>query len=436
VSNDVNVITLTRFRADLARSLSRRADKLIEAPNLREQVQALEPLEAYFIVKEVGLESALPILKAATPEQLQAFVDLDCWVNDAPDAAELDSWLAAFASDGQETLATAYLSLDEELQVWFLTETLRVYEAHGDEPIPDPPRGARRMNTPDRMFVIEVASKFEGELDPLALIDALYRRDIEESYRLLVASRWELESTLTEEALRFRSGRVADLGFPPRDEAVKLFAPPPAKPRAPSIAQHPVTQTLPALYAAPLLDKSLLSRALGRIDDEALIGQLERDFMNLVNLAVVAYGETPRDVAHIGDITTRVRDTVSLGIESLMTVVADNDSDDDRAAALVRTWSLTDLFRQGHQQSVALQRSAGTLAADPVVKAWLDKTESEADDYSQDKQDRAFVRGLLQIPPLLVSPDPLKTTASRAFASKNDIDSARTRLEAIRERVT
>ena len=138
VPANVNVITLTRFRADLARSLSRRADKLIEAPNLREQVQALEPLEAYFIVKEVGLDSALPILKAATPEQLQAFVDLDCWVNDAPDPVELDGWLSAFASDGPEALATAFLSLDEELQVWFLSETLIVYEAQGDEPIPDP----------------------------------------------------------------------------------------------------------------------------------------------------------------------------------------------------------------------------------------------------------------------------------------------------------
>ncbi len=72
-------------------------------------MQALEPLEAYFIVKEVGLESALPILKAATPEQLQAFVDLDCWVNSTPDAIELDGWLSAFASEGPEALASAFV---------------------------------------------------------------------------------------------------------------------------------------------------------------------------------------------------------------------------------------------------------------------------------------------------------------------------------------
>ncbi|MBC7795181.1 MAG: hypothetical protein H7Z43_15860, partial [Clostridia bacterium] len=110
---DVNVITLTRFRADLARSLSRRADKLLEAPNLREQVEALDPLEAYYLVKEIGLDSALPILRAATPEQLQTFVDLDCWVQSEPDASEMGVWLSAFAEEGFEALANAFVGLDE-----------------------------------------------------------------------------------------------------------------------------------------------------------------------------------------------------------------------------------------------------------------------------------------------------------------------------------
>ncbi len=160
--------------------------------------------------------------------------------------------------------------------------------------------------------------------------------------------------------------------------------------------------------------------------------------MNLVNLAVVAYGETPRDVTHVALIAARVRDTVSLGLESLMDVVAGNESDDDRAAGapMRHLQSLNDLFRQGNQQTVALQKTAGTMSADPVVKVWLDKVETEDDDYSQDKQDRAFVRGLLTIPPVLVSPDPLKTTTTRAFAAKSEIETARHRLEAIRERVT
>ncbi|HSI05617.1 MAG TPA: DUF6178 family protein [Myxococcota bacterium] len=430
--SEINVITLTRFRADLARSLSRRADKLMEAPDLREQVQALEPLEAYFIVKEVGLESALPILRAATADQLQAFVDLDCWHGDQPDPVELDAWLSAFAADGMEALASAFTSLDQELQVWFLAETMHVYEAEGDDPVPEPARDARRFNTPDRLFVIDVKPGYEGELDPLVLVDALYRQDLEEAYKSLVAARWELASTLLEDAYRFRSGRVEDMGFPARGEALALFAPPPTQPRPPRITAHDAVQTLPALYAAPLLDRSLLSRALGAVGNEELVAQLERDFLQLVNLAVVAFGESPREVSHVADITTRVRDTLSVGLESL----AGKDAADAELANLLSAWSLVDLYRQGYQQAVPLQKRAGTLARDPVVAAWLQKVETEADDYSEDKRDRAFVQGLLHVPLMLAGTDALKPTSSRAFASREDIAAGEARLTALERRIT
>jgi hypothetical protein len=430
--SELNVITLTRFRADLARSLSRRADKLVDAPNLREQVQALEPLEAYFIVKEVGLESALPILRAATADQLQAFVDLDCWRGDQPDTVELDAWLSAFAADGLEALASAFTSIDQELQVWFLAEALHIYEAEGDDPVPEPAKDARRFNTPDRLFVIDVKPSYEGELDPLVLVDALYRQDLEEAYRSLVAARWELQSTLAEDAHRFRAGRVEDMGFPGREDALALFTPPPTQPRPPRISVHDAVQTLPALYAAPLLDRSLLSRALGGVDDDQLVAQLERDFLQLVNLAVVAFGESPREVSHVADITTRVRDIVSLGLESL----AGKDAPDADLTSLVTAWSLVDLFRQGYQQVVPLQRRVGTLARDPVVAAWLQKVETEADDYSEDKRDRAFVQGLLHVPVMLAGTDALKPTSSRAFASREDIAAAEQRLEALKQRIS
>jgi hypothetical protein len=429
--SEINVITLTRFRADLARSLSRRADKLIESPNLREQVQALEPLEAYFIVKEVGLDSALPILRAATAEQLQAFVDLDCWSGDSPDPVEIDAWLSAFAADGQEALAQAFTSLDSELQVWFLGDALEVYEAQGDEPAPEPGPSTRRFNTPDNLFVIDVKPNFEGELDPLTLVDALYRFDQNDAYRLLVAVRWELASTLVEQALHFRAGRVEDMGFPNRDDALTLFAPPPAKPRPPRPAAHPVIASLPALYAAPLLDRSLLSRGLSALTDEPMVAQLERDFLHLVNLAVVAFGESPRSVAHITDITTRVRDTVSLGLASLLP----KEAGDEEIAKQLTSWALVDLYRQGHQQVVPLQKRAGTMARDPVVAAWLQKVETEADDYSEDRRDRAFIQGLLHVPPMLAGTDPTKPTSGRSFATPDELREAEERLNAISARV-
>ena len=66
---------------------------------LARKVARLEPLEAYFIVKELGVSDAMPLLRFASAEQLQAIVDLDCWVEERPDPAELDAWLAKKPAD-------------------------------------------------------------------------------------------------------------------------------------------------------------------------------------------------------------------------------------------------------------------------------------------------------------------------------------------------
>ena len=113
---------------DIERALSRRGKALLEAPDLARQVGELEPLEAYFMVKELGLESAVLILLAASEEQLKTFVDLDCWNQDELSVEDLDAWLAPFAAIGPEPLVDAFNNLDEEIQHVFLKENLLIFE--------------------------------------------------------------------------------------------------------------------------------------------------------------------------------------------------------------------------------------------------------------------------------------------------------------------
>ncbi|MDP3694810.1 MAG: DUF6178 family protein, partial [Desulfocapsaceae bacterium] len=67
---DNKIIELTPFRADLTRALTRRGERILAASDLAGEVAALEPLEAYYIVREFGLDQALPILLELSPEQL------------------------------------------------------------------------------------------------------------------------------------------------------------------------------------------------------------------------------------------------------------------------------------------------------------------------------------------------------------------------------
>ena len=112
-------VSLARFRQDLSRSLSRRGKQLLESTNLAQAVSKLAPLETYFIVKELGIEDATPILLNASRTQIQTIIDLDCWTGDRPDPLDLDAWLAPFAALGKEALNLAFFTLDHELQIVF-----------------------------------------------------------------------------------------------------------------------------------------------------------------------------------------------------------------------------------------------------------------------------------------------------------------------------
>ncbi len=438
MSEPGKVISLSRFRADVGRALLRRGRAMLEAKDLKTQVGALEPLEAYFIVKELGVDEAVPILRHVTAEQLQAFIDLDCWQDDRPEATELDAWLAPFAGESKEALVAAFLQLDHEVQVLFLGQSLQIWDVRSEE-APEPTSDAPRLNTPDGFFVVEGVGE-ERELDPLFLVDALYRHDMEEAFKLLMGAKWEPSSEMEELANQFRIARLQGLGFPAPGEAAKLFAAPPHRPN--TVQQFPDAgdgTSLPALYAAPLAEGSLLSRALSGLSDAHLVERLERDLVYLVNCAVIAYGYTPRDVAHLGEIAARVRDTVSLGLEVLISPDAPADLEAavtvQRAAELLGAWPLLDLFRHGYRMVVALQQEARALAADPVAASWLSRAETEHEDYAEERRDRAFLKALLGRPPLLAGWDALKPERSRAFGTQEELAEARQRLGAVRTRL-
>ena len=437
-----DVVNLSRFRSSVARALARRGKKLLETNDPAAEMAALETLEAYYIVKEMGVDNAVTLLRHADDEKFLAFIDLDCWRGDRPDAEEIDAWLAPFAAAGEEELWETFLRLDSELQVLFLAQSLIVYDNREEENLPSPPRGARRKQTVDTFFTIETLPEAEREVDPFVLVDALYAHDVSVAFALLQAVRWELEDPLAEEAYRFRAGRLEDLGFPSVDRAMLLFSKPPLKPSAPvdfsGGASTP--HTLPALYAEPLGGDSLLARAMARITDEKLLAGLEESLRYLCNAAIIAYGDSPNDIRRAAAIATRVRDTLCLGLEHLLSPEAphafpDGDGISADAATLLQTWPLSDIFRIAYGEVMQLARDAARLAEDPPVAQWLERSETEADDYSEDRRDREFIKALCSSRPLHGGYDVGDPTKRKAFADKRELAAAVERLDTIAARL-
>lgn len=428
-----------RFERDLARSLAKQGKALLEAADLPARVSRLEPLEVYFMVKELGLESAGPILMCASANQLQTFVDLDCWEGHDLNFADIDVWLAPFAGLGQQALVAAFLSLEDQLQALYLRDALIIFQKV-DEEIPTSGRKeARNRITPDGRFVIEPRLlDDEKEIDALDLVDALYKfAGVDEAFHLILFTLSELESPLYEDALRFRANRLAELGFPEVSEAIQLFAKPVSQAPGVYIPKGPaIHRGIPAIYASPLLGAGFLSEGLRGIEDPNALKHLESSLIYIVNASVVAYGESPNNLENTQAIAARTISMIDLGIETLLgggDAIAPSDRGlyVDGAAELLLHWPLRELFKHGFQATLEVHLAALRLAEDPVMKLWLEKHESEKDDYSEERRDRAFVTALISPRPLWAGWDVTNPDRTKGFGSIADVEVGLTRLHQI-----
>jgi hypothetical protein len=434
---DNKIIELTPFRADLTRALTRRGERILAASDIASEVAALEPLEAYYIVREIGLDQALPILLELSPEQLEACVDLDCWNRYDFAVDSLDEWLTAFALAGPETLARSFSSLDYVVQLLFLAQTVTVYDPDTDQvPPEDEGKDTPRAPTPDGFYLLDVKTDLALKIHPFTLLDALYQYDPIAAHRLLSDVRVDLPMQIEDEALRFRNGRMQDIGFVPPEEAAVLFSRPSIRQPLPR-PQKPIDSALtrlPSVYAGPLSATTLLQQALSLITDKERLSSLEQEIVWAINSAIIAYGEKTQDVKQIIDIAERVRDTISLGMESLLakqesTSPLDGATAAAKAVDLLEVWCITDLFRHGFAATLGLQQEARQALSEPRFRGWYELAEANQSDDSTDRLERAFVAALLGRHPLRSGFDPAKPEDVRAFACLADIDAAHLRLK-------
>ena len=194
--------------------------RLLELTPVPELVIPLIPeAELCFTVKAVGLADASWILEHATPSQIVAGIDLDAWLGIERDVACLDQWIAAFAEAGEDTLVKTTQSLDAELVVLYLREHVHVMLDPKDEEW-QPPEGAQTL---DGQFYF-LAKKPGDDLAPLVrMLDSLFRNDYWLYFRMLQGVIWEMPTELEEWSLRWRTGRLEDLGFPSWDEAMRIY---------------------------------------------------------------------------------------------------------------------------------------------------------------------------------------------------------------------
>jgi len=194
--------------------------KVLElTPKPEEVIPLLPEAEFCFTAKALGLWDAAWILEHGTARQLVTSLDLDAWEGIEPSGARLREWLPALAEAGEETLLRTAQAIDTELLVLMLRDRVHVMLDPKDEEW-QAPEGAQTL---DGQFYILARRPGDDLSDLVRLLHAVFQHDYWLYFRILQGVIWELQSGLEEWALRWRTGRLEDVGFPPWDEAMRLY---------------------------------------------------------------------------------------------------------------------------------------------------------------------------------------------------------------------
>lgn len=371
-----NVLSLRPWDAALRRAKTRATD-LLERPDA---VGVLSPLEAYTAVKAIGPADASPVLARMTDEQVQTLWDLEAWQADRLSIDDVMLWLSSFREASVEAQQRAAAHLDFEALSALLRRRLLVAlkprdDRSEDDPVPawvlaPSPEIEPLIETPDGRFIIAARDRDEDEtalideIEPedqkwiLQLVTELYQQeDWEAVAAVLRSAANDLTSSLEETAYRFRSARLEDLGFPPRERAIEIYGLEDPGPK-PLAAAPALDLALPMVYTPPL-QQGVLHAALQTIEDPALMRRLEGDLVAVANKALVADGILPGQTVLVQEALHRLRGYVEL---ALVEGVAPADRIVE-AARRLREDHLERLFRIGYTLTVRAAGRARRLLA-------------------------------------------------------------------------
>jgi hypothetical protein len=323
--------------------LSRRAAILELLPVPEAVIPLIPEADLCFTVKAIGIEDAAWLLEHATPEQVVACVDLDGWRGTAADRPALDRWLDTLAMTTDSTFLRSIRALDPELVVLFLKHRIQCFQKPDDDEGWQPPEGGL---TVEGQFYF-VAVREGDDLETIvSMLRALFAADYWIYFRMMQGIIHELDIVNEEWALRWRVGRLEDLGFPPWDRAMEIYqfirrenrTAIPEEATSLDVGEWHLPVWMPSLPASPD-QQHLLFRTLAQLEESERRSALYA-FIALANKVAVADRMELSDAESTPIAIDKTADFASAGLEFLSTELGLNTADVLRRVPLQRLFSI------------------------------------------------------------------------------------------------
>jgi len=401
-------------------------DLILDDPQPAALVHSFPEQDFYLLVNEIGAEDSLPLLSLATNKQWEHVVDLETWQKDRVDHKAVTRWLSLLLEADPQRFLKWFLEEKLEFVELYLFRNLDVRIRDHDQ---DPSDFGDDYFTLDNTYYfkfIDLPAETESEkLDDAqrrtlltGITQNLAAYDHHAFQGVLLEAAHIIPAETEEDCYRWRSVRLAEKGFLPFDEAVGIYQP--LKPGElkkkykkfiPDALEQISSLPVPIAPLRELKEDNHFTRALQKVEPANVLQQIQAEFANLCNQAVVADQKIIGEREILQEIVNKASGYVSIGLELM---VKDKEVDPARAAVLITRYALQDIFRVGFGRALKLKWRAEKW----LSKCWFAQADLRLTFWGE--QWLGIVGGLLVKKPLFY--DNYRTgVLYREFASLDDI---------------
>ncbi len=380
-------------------------NEIIDAKDPLPLVHSFSEEELHLLINEIGIEDSLPILAMASSKQIDYIFDIEIWEKDRLNTDTAIYMLTLLAKADPDILTKWLFLHDSEEKITFLETILhRSIYLIIREKDQDPSEFGKGFFTFDNTFYIKISTSFSKENDSedtradaiYDLLESIASYDYSLFRNLLISSAAIIGSEHEEELFHMKNVRLAEKGFEPYYDAVRIYAPVTyehivngEKKYFPKDEPGLQTMPVPLTFKSYSENESLFANCLAFTESDKIIGKIESEFATVCNLVISAEKKIIRSREELKKIVEKVSGYISIGLEMLLkkeNVDLPKEKKEKYCTKFVSRYMLADIFGFGYHAARKLNGKAKKF----IATNWF---QSEGFDLSFWDEKRAGVLG-------------------------------------------
>ncbi|MBW1863137.1 MAG: hypothetical protein JRJ02_12310 [Deltaproteobacteria bacterium] len=295
-------------------------NRILEQDNCHHLVQNMTRVDFFWLIKKIGENDSLPLLKMASLEQWQYLLDMEIWQKDRLDMDKTSIWLSRLQDADLERLVRWLYRDGISLAHYYFLKNIRVEIKKGGEDydLPDD------FFTLDNLYYIRIMNKKHEEAIG-NILRQMAREDYDRYQASLIDMNRFIPTEVEEEMYRMRNMRLNEDGFLPFHEAISVYSY--LKISSLNMDQSPyklyyppekeintLVPITPLLYAR---GSNFLAESAERISDTSLLDRIRLEFTGICNQILSADGLMVNDIEVLIKICRKAAGYINIGLEKL-----------------------------------------------------------------------------------------------------------------------